>query len=379
MGGNKIITIYESQDYPTSISVFYVIEGKDLVPISKYAISYEDEFDDCSSIKYKLDYDKIKNKEILWVRSSSRGYMSARIIDPRMLDNPLMFSEPSIIPNGVYISIEDVLSKYNLPPYPETLRVYVDYWRNQLRPMVREILSFFKKYNIYASTYEHVENFLRDIDYPPIVLLSCVKDPEYILEKPYHDLYVTWLIIKILEESKDFTTFMDLSSPDRRSLDLVFGGFVSLFLGESSGKLYSLHSRFLFEPYIAVEGYYRYEALPKMMKKWYNRVDPKIRYDLDPLFIDLVIFEGEILSDDDLENDVMIETLIMASYNGDFSFLSKYPSSFSIMQTLEPKDLLFISMTKINESFVPKEGRIIEEVYPGGKGEKEFVDYLRSL
>ncbi|MCY0859809.1 MAG: hypothetical protein OWQ54_05200 [Sulfolobaceae archaeon] len=379
MGSNKIITIYENQDYPTSINVFYVIEGKDLVPISKYAISYEDEFNDCSSVKYKLDYDKIKDKKILWVRSSSRGYMSARIIDPRMLDNPLMFSEPSMLPNGIHISIEDVLSKYNLPPYPESLRVYVDYWRNQIRPMVKEILSFFEKYNIYASTYEHVENFLRDIDYPPIVLLSCVKDPEDVLWRSYHDLYVTWLIIKILKESKDFTTFMSPSDLDRRSLNLIFGGFISLFLGESSGKPYSLHSKFLFDPEIAVEGYYRYEVSHKMMKKWYNRVDPKIRYDLDPLFIDLVIFEGEVLSEEDLENDVKIETLIMASYNGDFSFLSKYPSSFSIMRTLEPKELLFISMTKINESFVPKEGRIIEEVYPGGKGEKEFVEYLRSL
>jgi len=340
----------------------YVVEGDKLIHISRYAVSREEVGD---LICYHVDLGRLRGRLVVEFSSSRSGPFDRLWVYPAE-DLPLEWDKrrrrelPVTAING-----------YKLDHLGLDEWRFLEEWDRYYRPMLRYIRGEVDRISATELLKLHLDNDLR---YPASFLIPYSKRSRLMsLSALTREIHQVWVAVRIL---RVFTT---------NTLNLFFEQSSPFPLAVVNG--YGMWYEFDLNPHTMFGGvlWWR-DEIPSRLRGFYERVE-RVRMELGleryPLRPDIV-FTYARSADEFLENQAV--KLVIECKNLDYATQwseSVEKQVLAYKRVLQPDHLAVVSLRQVSQGVKHKLNLmgvdVIDNVYPGGVGERELVDYVRSV
>ena len=362
---------------------YYVIDGNLLKPLSSYALT-RNESD--NFIEYEVDSEALKGKEIVMVSSSITSFACNIIIGD--ID---ALAKGSFIPGnrGVRVESYSYLNNLDFEFLTEDEKRYLKgEWKEYYLPMIKELNKFF--YEIFPQMLNADENLRNDFlsktqltSLSPLIQCQ-IKDSNTSFPLsfliPYSDrarqksleiltkeIYHTWILTKIIESQKDKVDYLNFKSAQNAPVAII-------------SKKYSVWYALDMRPNEICGGKLRGS---EGMKDYFERVEKFLeskrtgRLQLKP---DIIVMD-EILSCEDLNKKGIKVKLLIEVRQTDIKYWEKeiYSQVIPYAELLQVEKSVIVSMKPVEKEVKESRVLIIDNVYPGGEGEKKFIKLLKEL
>ena len=367
--------IEENRGLNTSVSYYFVIDGNKLVHISRYAVSSKERVDRHDLIEHIVDLNKLKGKSIAEVSGSKasglRDYLY--VFPSEYLENHYenAFQLPFSYLNNLeftYLTQED-------------REFLLGDWTRYYTPMIKQLQTLFSLSNVFIYPQHLLYLQLKSgTNYPLPFLVPYPDGRKRALGSLTKEIHQIWITIRIVMELNTFNVIKNFNSIFKQSPSYP----VAIF--DCSCGDCSLWYEFDINPFTMFDGAgWREKEIPNSLKEFYER-DSKIpkskRHSSRP---DIAILcNVNNYKDFHKVNKVGVRALIECK-NTDIQHWRKDINDqiLPYKQIFQPDIIIVASLKKVPESVkaqLNQQGiRIIDEVYPGGKGEKELLEIIKLV
>ena len=378
--------------FTRSTSYYFVIDGNKLFHISKYATSIQDKR---SVVLYEVDLNRLSGKNIIEILVSNSGIYCDALEYPAQ-DWSLPYKRITKRPLSYLNNFE-----FEYLTWDEKKFLQGD-WKQYYIPMIEQIRNFFdsvrnKKLNLLKGLTQEMHIFLpqlaqcqieNGINYPLSYLISySPKAREKSLEVLTREIHQVWIASRIIEELDRLGALRSLTpspSSNFQSIDFKQGSSLPIATFNCGIDTCSLWYEFDLTTHTMCDGTLSYLGkLPRGIEKIYERAS-KMYKDVKsfwhkeriPLRPDFVILSN-INSCKDIRyaSDIRFKAFIECK-NFDIRYWRNDIDNQIIPynEILQPDIALVASLKKVPDSIKKELDRhgikVVDEVYPGGKGEK---------
>jgi len=359
---NGVVEVHEFHEGLRGGSYYFVVEGRRLVHISRYALREKGGY---GASCYYIDLDKIRGKTIIEVSSSRSGPFTTVWAFPAE-DLPLGWSARRR--QSLPISF---INDYELTHLGAGERQFLSEWDRYYRPMLKYMREDEAKRGskliVTPLLYLHLKN---DLKYPLSLLIPYSEKARLMsLSSLTKQIHQAWIVVRLLREftSEPLTLFFEQSSSTPLA---IIGG-------------YALWYEFDINPHTMFRGILWYEDLPPSMRAIYEeaeRVRRKYgtkRFALRP---DMAFTYAK--SAREFMERPSIK-LIVECKNADYTFWEREVEEQvkPYAEIFQPEHIVVASLKPVPRHL--KEGLssygvdVIDNVYLGGLGERELVTYVK--
>ena len=376
------ITLRESHGGLSRSSEYhFVVEGNKLIHISYYAVSQKRIYEDM--VEYTIDLDRLRGKKIVEIMASNSGIFCNAYVYPAE-DLPLKYDQrreerqPLSYLNGFEFAHLTSREK----------RFLQTDWRQYYIPMIEELRKFFVAVKNLNPDFPHV--FLPGLiacqiksqaNYP---LSFLIPYSEYArrrsLEALTKEIHQLWVVMRIIAE------LAELKRLNSVYLNFEQSSYHAIASFYCKDGLCSLWYEFDMNPHTMCKGILWYRSASSMLREFYERVKVVLlrrRLRRAPLRPDIVILRGG-ESCDELVEGFKVKMIIECK-NWDYEYWSKDLGNQIIpyKEIFQPEIMVLASLKKVPDhikAWFERYGIIIvDEVYPGGKGERKLLQLIRSI
>jgi len=385
-----------------STSYHFVIDGNKLVHISKYAISIQDKRD---YVEYEVDLSRLIGKNIIEILVSNSGIICLAEEYPAQ-DLSLSFGSRRITNRPL-----SYLNNFEFTHLTSDEKKFLQGdWKQYYIPMIEQIRIFLnliknKGLNLLRGFTQDIHAYLPQLaqcqiesgaNYPLSYLIPYSdRAREKSLEGLTKEIHQIWIASRIIEELDRLNALGSLtpSSGNSQFIDFKQGSSYPIATFNCSSGTCSLWYEFELTAHTMCNGMLWYlNKLPSGIEKIYERASKIYKDALKlvheeriPLRPDIVILSN-INSCEDIKNasDIRFKVFIECK-NLDIQYWLNDVDNQVIpyKQILQPDIALVASLKKVPDGIkakLSKHGiKVIDEVYPGEKGEKELLQIITSL
>mgnify|MGYP001626279947 CR=1 FL=1 len=364
-----------------SSSYFYVLDGNRLVHISQYAVSTHRVSSDC--VEYLVDLGRVGGKQVVEISSTNSGLICSAWVFPGE-DLALEFSS-----RRVYEVSLGFLNKFDFAYLSNNERLFlVGEWRQYYLRMVnaiRELVSFLNGHGV--SVY--LQNLVgcqvsSEANYPLSFLIPYSGNVRRkSLENLCKQIHQVWIALRILAEFID-STELATGFDKRAFISFEQSSYHPLYTIRCGFNKYSLWYEFDTNPHTMCRGMLWYTQCPAL-KDYYDRVKTYLesaKAERAPLRPDFVVLRNRSNCEDicfkGLETAIVIECK-----NQDYTYWRNQIDSQIIPydKIFQPNAIVLASMKSIPKNVktsLESYGLIVvDEVYPGGQGERKLLEMLK--
>jgi hypothetical protein len=345
---------------------YYVLDNGLCIHISRYAVKSISK--NKEEVCYYVDESKIAGKPVLTVESSKSG--------------PLMGpSEVQLINRCV-----------DLPHLAPPEKKFMEEWNRYYIPMLEFIKTTAVKGIVASNVLEfHLKHLSK---YPLSLFISYSSDARLksfeVLTREIHEIWIALKILKELGKEIDLVWFKQSGGTPIASIDN-----------------YSLWYEFDFTPHTMCEGFIQYycgsfdvtnckQPLPQWLSQIYSRIEkvlkrPYLRaqellgIELKGLRPDIMFTQAVRSCRDLFESSTLTIKLIIECKNLDYEYWATDIEKQIIpyKRILQPEHMVVASLKPVPQGV--KEWlkhlniRVIDNVYPGGIGEKQLIDHVKHI
>jgi len=363
-----MVSITEVDEYHSGLRgglYYYVVDGNKLIHISKYAFSKRKIRE---VVTYYIDFEKIRDKTIIEVVSTNEGPLDF-IWEFKAEDLLLKRDE-----RRAMLQPFTILNNYELTYLgPKERRFIIYEWDRYYRPMLRYIKKeiFEKKGYLYTSSLLHI-HLKNDLSYPISFLIPYSERARLMslnsLTKMIHQI---WIIIKILREFPS----EPLSLTFRQSSDSPL-----IILGD-----YAVWYEFDLNPHTMFRGYLWRNDISSELAEIYKRAKTIInesKLDPVPLRPDIVFTYAK--SVEEFMIRPLIKLIIECKNLDYITWAEEVEKQIKpYAKIFRPEHMLVASLKPVpqylKKELLKENIEIIDNVYPGGSGDEELVQYVSQL
>jgi len=380
-------TIIEVDEYGnglnTSVDYYFVIDGNRVVHISKYAISiYRERY----GVRYKVDLNMLRGKTVIRIMGSKSSglYNEIYMLPAEDLgkENKEWIRRPLSYLNNLeftYLTQED-------------REFLLSDWTHYYFPMLqqlRKLLTITENYNTFILPQPLLHRQIKSgADYPLSFLVPDSYSRRNSLKMLTKQIHQIWLLSRIIAELIINKVIKDFERPFVGNYKIVSfkqSSSYSVATFSCSCGNCSIWHEFDIHPVTMFDGagWQRVEP-PSSLKEFYER-DLKIskskKHSLRP---DIVILCGVNSYEDFYKVDKVRVRVLIECKNQDIQYWSKdiIDQIIPYKQIFQSDITIVASLKKVPESVKAKlnqQGiKVIDEVYPEGKGEKELLEVIKS-
>jgi len=397
-----MVTFTENKvGFTRSTSYYFVIDGNKLFHISNYATSIQDKR---YVVLYEVDLSRLSGKNIIEIVVSNSG-IYCDVYEYPAQDWSLPYKRITMRPLSYLNDFE-----FEYLTWDEKKFLQGD-WKQYYIPMIEQIRNFFdsvrnKRLNLLKGSTQEVQIFLpqlaqcqieKDLNYPLSYLIPySPKAREKSLEVLTREIHQIWIASRIIEELDKLGALRSLiPSYFGNSQGIEFKQGLSLPIATFNCGIdtCSLWYEFDLTVHTMFDGLLSYLGkLPSGIEKIYERASKRYgdvrsfwHMERIPLRPDFVILSNISSWKDILyTSDIRFRALIECK-----NFDAKYWRKDIDNQIIPYKQIfqsdieVVASLKKVPDGVkakLDKHGiKVIDEVYPGGKGEKELLQIITSL
>jgi hypothetical protein len=364
-----------------SSTYYFVIDNDKLIHISRYAVSTQRKYSD--SIEYSVEFSKIRDKKIVMISSSNSGIIcGAYIFDAGHAHS---FNE------RYFVSL-DFLNEYSFEYLSyEERRFLRDEWRQYYLKMINEIRSIRTSLLEYDIDIDIEHSLIQcqisgDINYPLSFLIPYSENARRAslesLSKQIHQIWVALRMFSELLERGEVDLHVYSAFNGRRFIRFKQGSRYPLYLFRCGYSMCSVWYEFETTPHTFCEGMLWNRGC-QGIRRFFEDVKSYLesRKTSAPLRPDLVILRDSRDCDDICVNGLRTEMIIECKDQDYVYWANKIETQVIPYDKLfRPNMIILASMKKIPESMKIKLRDygliVIDEVYPGGRGEKELLETI---
>jgi hypothetical protein len=354
----QIIELHENHEALHGGKYYFIIENNRLIHISHYALKKKmrKRLNLCC---YYVDFNRIKNKKIMEVISYSKNGLS---------NNVYIFSAEDLLNKEINKKEEPItiINNYEIVHLRRKEKKFLDEWNNYYRPMLNYIRNENKwKIEVADLIKIHINN---DLKYPISFLIPYNKNIRTtslnVITKLIHQI---WIITKILKE-------LSVEDPLENLLHLKQGSSIPVAIIGNYAMWYEFNL-----------GFNKLSDIPLELK---NIIDKAVELKEKGLTKCLrlrpdVVFTYAKNYEEFIQNPIV--KLVIECKNSDYRLWEKDAEIQvkSYAKIFTPEHILITSLKSV-PNYVKKrllnQGiEIIDNVYPGGYGEKELIDYIKHI
>ncbi|MEM4971876.1 MAG: hypothetical protein QXE01_11575 [Sulfolobales archaeon] len=364
-----------------SSQYYFVIEENRLLHISHYAVSQKKIYEDL--VEYIVDLNRLYNKKIVEISSTNSGILCIASIYPAE-DLRLEFDQRRRETQGL-----SYLNSFELAylTYDERMFLQTD-WKQYYLSMIKELSKFLTE----------LKNLNRE--FPYIILTSLIacqiesranyplsflipysanarRKSLEALTKEIHQMWVaTRLIVELAKFGRVRNTYINFEQSSYYAIASFY----------CKSEICSLWYEFDMNPHTMCGGMLWYKSASNTLRKFYEHavaVLNKRGLKRAPLRPDIAILQGG-MSCDEVVNEFKVKMIIECK-NWEYEYWAKDVDNQVIpyKEIFQPDVIIIASMKKVPEhikSLLNRHGIIIiDEVHPGGKGEKELLELIKTF
>lgn len=359
----------------------FVIEENRLLHISHYAVSQKKIYEDM--VEYIVDLNRLYNKKIVEIPSTNSGILCIASIYPAE-DLRLEFNQRRIERKEL-----SYLKSFELAylTYDERMFLRTD-WEQYYLPMIKELSKFLAELKNLNREFPYV--FLPSLiscqiesqaTYPLSFLIpysaNARRKSLEALTKEIHQLWVaTRLIIELAKFGRLKNTYLNFEQSSYYAIATFY----------CKGEICSLWYEFDMNPHTMCGGMLWYRSASDTLRKFYERavgILNKRGLERALLRPDIVILQGS-MSCDEVANTFKVKMIIECK-NREYEYWAKDVDNQVIpyKEIFQPDAVIIASMKKVPEHIKLLLNRhgiiIVDEVHPGGKGEKELLELIKTF
>ncbi|RLE87135.1 MAG: hypothetical protein DRJ67_05520 [Thermoprotei archaeon] len=356
---------------------YYVVEGGELVHLSKYSRSWRREAG--GIVEYLVDLERIRGREILCVGGSRRGGLVLGLISAEELASRPRALRP--------VTLSEVFRRFKVEVH-STLSNYVEDWRRYFIPMLEEIRELEGRLGRVKCS-DLVRLHVDEVpELPASVLIPNPRAARRSVEALMAGIHEIWTALKILESVSVFTPVKEsLFAPAGKCLNFSYANTRAVCtLTTRRGRKFSMW----YQLDINVEslsysgGWLYYARPPPAVKVWQERLREVVkRYGLrrQPTRPDMVLMEGEVTHFGDLSGDTVVAAVIDCKFHEFEEFRDEvFTQVIPYKEVFQAGHVILASLKDVPEEFKQsvKEVVVIDCVYPGGDGIGELTDLINE-
>ena len=352
---------------------YFVIDGNKLVHISQYAVSSEI-VGKTGLIEYNIDLNKLRGKTIVEIVGSKASglYDSLYAFPAEYLGNH--YEIASRLPLSYLNNLEFTYLTQ------EDREFLLGDWKKYYTPMIEQLKAFYSLPNVFIFPQHLLYLQLKTgVNYPLPFLVPYPEGRKRALGSLTKEIHQIWVTIRIIMglgaiSAKNFISFFKQSSSHSIATFKCRCGDCSLWYE------FDIHPLTMFSG-----AGWREKEIPNSLKEFYER-DLKIsKSKKHPLRPDIAILCNVKNYEDFYKIEKVIVRALIECKNQDIKQWRKDINAQIIpyKQIFQPDIAIVASLKKVPESIkaqLNQQGiKIIDEVYPRGKGEKELLEVIKSL
>jgi len=364
----------KSSDY------YFVIDGSRLMHISYYAASKRRTYGDM--VEYVVDLEKLRDKYVVNVSATNSGIICEAFVYP---------AEDLILEYSQRRRTTQPLSYLNSFEFAhltsEEKRFVQGDWKQYYVPMLEELRKLFTAIrssspmpiyylpNIVAYQIESGAN------YPLSFLIPYSENARRkSLEGLTKEIHQLWVSVRITAELARLGLLTGLRINFEQSSYIAVASF------RCRNRVCSMWYEFGLNPLTMCEGLLWYRSASRTLREFYERAE-KVRQSMGlsriPLRPDIAILRGGETCDELIEGFEV--AAIIECKNWDYEYWSRdvYSQIIPYKEIFQPEALILASLKKIPDhvkTWLANLGiTVVDEAYPGGKGEEELLQFVKSL
>ena len=376
------IRVYEDHRGLSGSSEYhFVVEGGRLLHISHYAVSQRKL--DWGMVEYMVDSSRLQGKEVIEVWVSNSGIICEAIAYPAE-DLSLEFS----LRRGRMHPLS-YLNNFDLAYLTPTEKMFLQTdWKRYYVPMIEELRRLTTTLRGLNPEFPYVIlpslagcQVESGASYPLSFLIPySVSARRKSLEALTKEVHQLWVTARIVEELAKLGKLRGAYLDFRQSSLQAIASF------QCRSGTCSLWYEFDVNPHTMCEGMLWYTSAPGALRKFYEHVKTVLNkrgLGRAPLRPDIVVLEGGVSCRELLEGFKVKTVIECKNWEYERWAGEVYNQVIPYKEIFQPEVVILASMKKIPDhvkTMLSKHGiQVVDEVHPGGEGERKLLEITRTL